>query len=91
MNTYELTMIATDKASLEKVSKLVAAFVKKAKGEVNKTDEWGEKTLAYPIKKNKTGQYLHLLLSLPPSEQPKLEAALRLEESLLRYLFVKVS
>lgn len=90
MNTYELTLITADKDAMEKVAKLVKDTVKKAKGEVNKEDEWGEKTLAYPIKKKHTAYYLHMLLSLPASEQPKLDGQLRLNESLWRYLFVRV-
>lgn len=90
MNTYELTMITADKEAMEKIVKLVKEAVKKAKGEINKEDLWGEKTLMYPIKKNKTGQYMHLVLSMPAAAQPKLDGQLRLEESLLRYLFVRV-
>jgi len=90
MNTYELTMIAADKAAIDGVTKLVTEFVKKAKGEVNKEENWGEKTLAYQIKKHNTAHYEHMVLTLAPSEQPKLDSVLRLEESLLRYLFVRV-
>lgn len=90
MNTYELTLLTADKSAMEAVLKLVKDAVKKAKGEVNKEDEWGERTLAYPIKKNDTAHYVHLLLSMPAESQPKLDATLRLDESLLRYLFVRV-
>jgi len=90
MNTYELTVITADKASGEKIEKTVKDWVKKVKGEVVKVDVWGEKTLAYPIKKNKIGYYTYLVLQLVSEEQPKLDKMMRLEEQLLRYLFVKV-
>lgn len=90
MNTYELTMIFGDKPSKDKVVKVVTEFVKTAKGELNKADSWGEKVLAYPIRKLKAGLYEHMVLTLPADKQPELDRTLRLEESLLRYLFVRV-
>lgn len=90
MNTYELTLITADKKAMEKIAKLVKDEVKKAKGEVNKEDEWGEKLLSYPIKKNKTAIYLHFVLSLPAKDQVELDKTLKLREELMRYLFVRV-
>lgn len=90
MNTYELTLVAANKSDLDKSIKSVEAWVKKAKGEVVKRDSWGEKTLAYPIRKNKTAHYELIVLSLDPSKQPELSQMLKLDEELLRYLFVRV-
>ncbi len=90
MNTYELTLITANKTEMKEIVTLVKEFVKKAKGEIKSEDEWGEKTLAYPIKKNKTGLYMHYVIDLPPEEQPKLVAELRIQENLLRSLFVRV-
>jgi small subunit ribosomal protein S6 len=90
MNTYELTLITANKSEMKEITKLVTEFVKAAKGEIKTEDEWGEKTLAYPIKKLKTGVYMHYVLALPPEAQPKLAADLRIQENLLRSLFVRV-
>jgi len=90
MNTYELTLITANKTEMKEITTLVSEFVEKAKGEIKSEDEWGEKTLAYPIKKNKTGLYMYYVIDLPPEEQPKLVAELRIQENLLRSLFVRV-
>ena len=90
MNTYELTLITPNKTEMKEITTLVTEFVKKAKGEIKSEDEWGEKTLAYEIKKNKTGVYMHYVLSLEPEDQPKLATQLKLQENLLRSLFVRV-
>lgn len=91
--TYELTLvfpIEPGKGLKTKVTKLIKDFVKKKKGEVNKTDSWGVMDLAYQIDKNRQGDYEHYVLTLDPADQPKLDKELRLTEGILRYLFVRV-
>ena len=92
MSTYELTILfgeKTDKKEVERVTKLVEAAVKKAKGEVNKQESWGEKHLAYPIKKQATATYEHFVLSLDTAAQVELDKVLHLDEAVLRYMFVR--
>jgi small subunit ribosomal protein S6 len=93
MNTYELTILfpeGNDGKDKARVLKVVTDFVKKAKGEINKQESWGAKHLAYPINKLEVAEYEHLILSLPSTEQPALDKALRLDESILRYMFIRV-
>ncbi|KKU89146.1 MAG: 30S ribosomal protein S6 [Microgenomates group bacterium GW2011_GWF2_47_9] len=93
MNTYELTLLFPDgKDAKEKtrVVKMIEDFVKKHKGSLLKTESWGTKNLAYPIKKQVTAEYEHFVLSLESTDQPELERFLSLDEYLLRYLVVRV-
>jgi small subunit ribosomal protein S6 len=93
MNTYELTIvIPEDKEGKEaaRIVKVVTDFAKTAKGEVNKQETWGAKHLAYPIKKLAIADYEHFVLSLPSEKQPELDKMLRMDESILRYMFVRV-
>lgn len=91
MNTYELVMLfAEGSEAKDKVLKMVASAVKKAKGEILKQDNWGVKTLAYEIDKAKTADYEYLTLTLPAAEQPTLDKALSITEGILRYLFVRI-
>ena len=93
MNTYELTiLIPEDKEGKEKarILKVVTDFAKKVKGEVNKQESWGAKRLAYPIRKLDVAEYEHFVLSLPSTTQPELEKMLHLDETILRYMFVRV-
>lgn len=100
MNTYELTLLFADPATskdsagaqkeIDRVLKLIADFVKKHKGEVNKAESWGAKHAAYPINKQGVFVYEHFLLSLAPDSQVELNRILKLDESIVRYLFVRV-
>lgn len=93
MNTYELTLVFAqdqDGAETKRLIKLVTDFAKKTKGEVNKQESWGAKHLAYPIKKQTVAQYEHFVLTLEPAQQPVLDKMLRMDENLLRYMFVRV-
>lgn len=93
MNTYELTIvIPEDKEGKEiaRIIKVVTGFAKKTKGEVNKQESWGAKHLAYLIKKQAIANYEHFVLTLDPAEQVNLDKALHMDESILRYMFVRV-
>jgi small subunit ribosomal protein S6 len=90
MNTYELTVVTADKSVMEKVAKTIKDKVKKAKGDVNKEEEWGDKMMAYPIKKNANGFYQHYVLTMEGKDQLELDLVMRIDEQILRYLFVKV-
>ena len=93
MNTYELTIVfPEDKEGKEtaRIIKVVTDFAKKTKGEVNKQESWGAKHLAYPIKKLDIAQYEHFVLTLEADQQPVLDKTLRMDESILRYMFVRV-
>lgn len=92
MQEYELTIILGQKTSaakkksvLAKLEKIVESF----KGKITKTDDWGEIELATKIQKQTTGVFLHFNLELKKTETKKLEAKLRLEDEILRYLLVK--
>jgi small subunit ribosomal protein S6 len=93
MRDYELVLVVSpvlssekQKDQLEKIKKTIAGL----KGEVKKTEEWGKKQLAYPIRKNEMGYYFLWEIQLPEKSLEELNQKLRIEESLLRYLIVKI-
>lgn len=100
MNTYELTLLLADpatsndaktaQAEIDRVLKLINDFVKKHKGEVNKYESWGAKHTAYPINKQGTMVYEHFLLTLAAADQVELNRILKLDEGIVRYMFVRV-
>ncbi len=93
MNTYELTIVIPEDADgkeAKRIIKVVTDFAKKTKGEVNKQESWGAKHLAYPIKKLLVAQYEHFVVTLEPAQQIVLDKTLRMDESILRYMFVRV-
>ena len=55
-----------------------------------KTEDWGRKQLAYPIKKNQVANFLHLQFNSKESNLAKeITDKLRVEKRVLRYLLVK--
>lgn len=92
MRDYELTLVL--KAGLadqerEKLLEKIKKLIEAAKGKIESQDLWGKKALAYLIKKEKEGVYVHLVLSLPEKETDPLERKLKIEEGVLRNLLVR--
>ena len=65
-------------------------IIKTSDGKILKTEEWGLRNLSYPIKNNKRGFYFHIKLQGIGKTIEKLEKAENIDETLIRYLTVKV-
>lgn len=92
MRDYELVLVIDPEASgadQKKLVKSVKKIVEDLKGKVEKTDEWGKRELAYPIKKKNLGYYFLLAIKLPATAAIQIENKLKLEEKIIRYLLVK--
>jgi len=93
MNLYEHTIIARQDASPSEIKQLTEKYskiVEKNNGEVIKTENWGLLNLAYLIKKNKKGSYIHFKIKGKGSMVEELEKNESIDKKLLRYLTVKV-
>ncbi len=72
---------------------LMEAMKKKMLGErgkVTKEDVWGNRDLAYPIKKQSKGFYAHFEFTTDPKLAKDLDKSLKVEEDIIRYLLVRV-
>ena len=58
--------------------------------EIVKTDELGEKDLAYEIKKAKRGRYVLFTIKADPAKIVNLDKIFKLNSNLLKYLFVNI-
>lgn len=93
MPFYETTFIVrqdVSSAQVESLTKEFAEVITSNKGEVKKTEQWGLRTLAYRIRKNKKGHYVMFNLDAPADAVAELERTMRLNEDVLRYLTIKV-
>ena len=93
MNLYEHTIIARQDASPSELKQLTEKYsniVEKNKGEVVKTENWGLINLAYLIKKNKKGSFIHFKIKGKGKVVAELEKNEAIDKKLLRYLTVKV-
>jgi small subunit ribosomal protein S6 len=58
--------------------------------EIVKTDELGDKDLAYEIKKRKRGRYVLFTIKVDPSKIVALDRIFKLNQNLIKYLFVNI-
>lgn len=74
----------------EKARKELLAAVTKKFGKLGKEDVWGVRDLAYPIKHQTKGYYIHYEFEADPADIATLDKALKIEEDIIRYLLVRV-
>lgn len=91
MNNYETVIIlsanAQEEATVafgEKMKELISA-----NGELTNVEEWGRKTLAYEIKKQKEGYYILFTFVARPEFIAEFERILRLDEIVLKHMVIK--
>lgn len=92
MYEYELIIIADVSLPEEKrqtLLKKIEDLIKKEGGKVAKVNEWGKRSLAYPIKKQTKGYYYLLELEFDLPTNGNLANKVKLEEKIIRSLLVK--
>ena len=92
MNQYETVFIMTPVLSDQQMKETVEKFkgiLTAAGAEIINEEEWGLKTMAYPIQKKSTGFYEFIEFKAEPEAIAKLEIAYRRDERVIRYLTVK--
>ena len=91
MRLYELTVILADSVEDPKASAdEIAEVVRGLGAEVEKTDLWGKKRLAYPIKKQQEGFSALITFKISPDAIKELDRVLSLKTAVLRHLVVAV-
>ena len=92
MRKYELAIVIDGQASAAKkksVSESISKLIKILKGKVTEVEELKKRSLAYPIAKKTSGNYLFFTVELEPEAAKNIDAKLRLEKDILRYLLVR--
>ena len=93
MNLYEHTIVARQDTSPTQIKQLTEKYskiVEKHEGEIVQTEEWGLLNLAYDIKKNRKGTYIHFKIKASGKTIDELEKNEIIDKNLLRYMTVKV-
>ena len=92
MINYEIMFILstqlTDEEKQAKVKFVEETLAKSEAAEI-KTEVWGERKLAYPIKKKENGYYVLTTFQIDGIKLAEVEARLNIEESILKYMIVK--
>ncbi|MBF0136552.1 MAG: 30S ribosomal protein S6 [Magnetococcus sp. DMHC-1] len=75
---------------VEQVNKRVGDIIASQKGTILKTELWGRRQLAYPIKKNTKGFYVYHVLEGGGQLVAELESRLKIDEDVLKFQNVSV-
>jgi len=90
---YETTFICSPEVPAEKVEEItskVTKLVESSKGSVKTVQQLGKKRLAYPISKFREGSYVYMELGGEGSTISAIENFLKLNDSVIRFLTIKV-
>jgi len=94
MNRYELIYIidtGLEEAARKELIEKVSTLITDNGGEIEKVDEtWGKRRLAYAIDYKTEGWYVLVNFKAPAELPRELERNLQINESVLRYLVVKL-
>jgi small subunit ribosomal protein S6 len=91
MRQYELTVIFPMEEDQHKAGRDLLLSDLSANGvEIEKTDEIGERALAYEIKKRQRGRYVLFVIKADPAKITVLDRIFKLNANLLKFLFVRV-
>ena len=93
MRSYELMCILDpnlDEEGLNALTGKIDEVMTKEGIEVEKTEPWGKRRLAYAIKGNWEGNYILSYLNAEPEAVSEMERRLRVTEGVLRFLTVRM-
>lgn len=81
---YELTFLLNEESELGSIKKLIESL----SGKILEEEAWGNKTLAYPIKKLKTANFYKWKIDIDGKNISELSKKLNFNEKLIRYLLL---
>ena len=94
MRRYELIVVLSPDVADEDVSEVIERLVRQPVesqgGELQASDQWGRRKLAYPIQRFLEANYVATQLRLDPQATKDLERGLQISEEVLRHLLVRL-
>ena len=94
MRKYELMCIFKPNLDTDEVDKLIdkiSSIVTDFGGNVESVDKAGRKKLAYDIQSFRDGYFATSILNLPPEKVAEFKRQLRLNDNIIRTMFMEVS
>jgi len=82
---YELIILLNQETEIDKVKSLITAV----NGKLEKEEKWGEKTLAYPIKKKHRAIFYDLFIEVDKDKTGELRKKLNFNDKILRFLLLQ--
>jgi len=93
MPLYEHVYIARQDVSSQQVDQMTDAFkgvLEENGGKIAMVENWGLRSLAYKIKKNRKGHYVRLNIEAPHPAVAEMERQMRIHDDVLRFITVRV-
>lgn len=93
MALYEHVLLVRQDATPQQVDALVEqmkSVVEAGGGTFGKVENWGLRSLAYRVRKNRKAYYALININAPHAAVAEMERQLRINEDVLRFLTVKV-
>jgi small subunit ribosomal protein S6 len=93
MPLYEHVFLARQdlaQAQVDALAENATKIIEASKGKVVKTENWGLRSLAYRIAKNRKAHYVMLDLDAPPAAIAELERQSNINEDVIRFLTIRV-
>ncbi len=90
---YELVYIVSPETDEEGVSAMhvqITEIAEKMGGQIERTDNWGRRRLAYEINRHREGTYVLELINGPGEMVREIDRRLRVHDQVLRHLLVRV-
>jgi small subunit ribosomal protein S6 len=94
MRQYETLMLFSPEMPGERCLEILAgmsAIIERDGGKILAEDDWGMRTLAYPVHKQTRGHYVRLEFLAPGTVVAEMERNLRITEGVYKFLSVKLS
>ena len=93
MPLYEHIFMARQDVTPQQVEAMVDQYkgvIEQNGGNVEKTEMWGVKSLAYRIKKNRKAHFTMFNLNAPAAAVAEMERQMRINEDILRFMTIRV-
>jgi|TARA_B110000503_G_scaffold34642_1_gene56465 small subunit ribosomal protein S6 len=93
MNFYEHTYITSPELSSQEtdsVRKKINDILEKNDGRILKEEDWGIRSLAYPIKKSSKGKYSNIYIEGNNKVIKEIELFERYDERVIKFLSIKI-
>lgn len=93
MKKYEIMYIINPTVLEEGREALIAnvnQLLESNSAKIEKTEKWGERKLAYPIDKKKSGFYVLTTFEIDGANLKEVESKLNITENVMRYMIVNI-
>lgn len=91
MVQYEVAVLFDQQLEIDlsKATAKIEKIISEAKGKITKTDNWGKRKLAYPIKNQEHAIYVFYTVEMPTQSVAKVDTSLNITDEVIRHLITR--